>query len=141
MLSTFFHNLTCSEFSPFVVGLGQPYNEKSDVYSLSLLFWEMLTLKRAYAHFRGMGRFQEHVWGEGGAQTRPTIPRKVSTELRALLELSWSANQNRRPSALQFEKSVRHLCLSLNASMRVNHSTRRSTFVFVRGKGETVNKP
>jgi serine/threonine protein kinase len=141
MLSTFFHNLTYSEFSTFLVGLGQPYNEKSDVYSLSLLFWEILTLKRPYAYFRGMGPFKEHVWGEGGAQARPTIPRKVSTELRALIERSWSANQNRRPSALQFEKSVRHLCLSVTASMRVNHNTRRSTFVFVRGKGETVNKP
>jgi serine/threonine protein kinase len=140
MLSTSFHNLICSEFSPFVVGLGQPYNEKSDVYSLSLLFWEILTLKQPYAYYRGMGPFEEHVWGEGGAQARPTIPKKVSTEIRALIERSWSADQSRRPSALQFEKSVRQLCLSVTASERRNHSSRRSTFVFVRGKGETVNK-
>lgn len=134
LISHFFN----SQFT--IVGLGQPYNEKSDVYSLSLLFWEILILKQPYSYFRGMGPFQEHVWGEGGSQVRPAIPPKVSKDIRSLLERAWSANQKTRPTALQFEKTLRQICLSFNSSMRVNHNTRRSTFVFVRGQGETVNK-
>jgi serine/threonine protein kinase len=120
------------------VGLGKPYNETSDVYSLALLFWEIMHLYQPYIGFSGVNNFRNEVWK--GPQIRPMISKKVPFELKVLLERAWSPDLTKRPSASEFEGIVRTNCLALNKSMRVTHDKRRSTFVLVSGGKSTRNE-
>lgn len=121
------------------VGLNQPYNEKSDVYSLGLLVWEILELAKPYAAFKTCQRFIDGVWKESGPKFRPAISKGMPKEVKKVVEKAWSAKQQERPSAAEFEGIMRKECVSFDKELGVNPGARRSTFIFVKGKGETVN--
>ncbi|CAJ1950206.1 unnamed protein product [Cylindrotheca closterium] len=121
------------------VALGKPYNEKSDVYSLSLLGWETLELTLPYANFT-TERFIQHVWKEDGPKVRPPISKKISPKVKTLLEKAWGENQRARPSASEFEDIMRKECVAFNQEIGTDSGrSRRSTYIFVKGQGETVN--
>eukprot|EP00526_Cylindrotheca_closterium_P009517 CAMPEP_0113608004 /NCGR_PEP_ID=MMETSP0017_2-20120614/3689_1 /TAXON_ID=2856 /ORGANISM="Cylindrotheca closterium" /LENGTH=431 /DNA_ID=CAMNT_0000516651 /DNA_START=71 /DNA_END=1366 /DNA_ORIENTATION=- /assembly_acc=CAM_ASM_000147 len=122
------------------VGLGKPYNEKSDVYSLSLLGWEILEMALPFAAIKSTQRFLHHVWKEDGPKMRPPISKKISKEVKGLLEKGWGGNHKQRPSASEFEGFMRKQCVAFNEEIGVNPGARRSTFIFVKGQGETVNE-
>jgi len=68
------------------VMLGKPYNQKVDVYSFSILLWEMLTLKIPFAGYSvSMHRKKVAESGE-----RPKIPDKLSSNIKGLLSKCWS---------------------------------------------------
>ena len=120
------------------VALGKEYNESSDVYSLGLLIWEIMTLKRPYNEYKTLESFQTKVWSE--THSRPSIPKSLATpEIQNLLKRSWSADIALRPAAHHLESCFRLECLRLRKGIRVSHVERRSTFLLVRGKGEVLN--
>jgi len=121
------------------VGLSQPYNEKADVYSLSLLVWEILELAQPYAALKSCRHVEEYIWKETGPKLRPTISKAMSKEVKKLLEKAWSGKQQERPSAAEFEGIMRKECVSFDKDFGVNPGARRSTYIFVKGQGETVN--
>lgn len=127
----------CSIFS---VGLSKPYNERSDVYSLSLLGWEILELALPFASLQSSERFLHFVWKEDGPKMRPPISKKMSSTIKTLLEKGWSGNYKERPSASEFEDSMRKECVAFNQELGVNPGGRRSTYIFVKGHGEQVNE-
>ncbi len=67
----------------------------SDVYSLSIVFWEMLSCEVPYAN-RG---FANIIWSVQIHKLRPDIPDSCPLALRHLLEVCWSEEANRRPKA------------------------------------------
>jgi len=68
---------------------------KSDVYSLLVVLWELLTLEMPY---EGVDRRKlDELIGKKGS--RLPIPKGIPPELTQLFEAGWSENPNDRPSA------------------------------------------
>lgn len=77
------------------VALGKPYNELCDVYSFSILLWQMLELDTPFEGFT-MSMFTKKVV-EGGA--RPLVNDKWSEELQAVMRKGWGPI-SKRPSMI-----------------------------------------
>jgi len=76
------------------VALNQPYNEKSDVYSFAMIFWEMLSGMAPFLH----AGFSEDLKRRLSKGERPPLNKKWSQELRTLLERCWDQDMMSRPS-------------------------------------------
>jgi len=76
------------------VAESKPYNHKSDVYSFSIILWELMACKKPYD---GLNRdsFYEQVVHGGG---RPPIHRKWPKELSNLMVDCWSVDIESRPT-------------------------------------------
>jgi len=79
--------------APEVV-IHESYNQSVDVYSFSLICWEILTLEFPFDGLN-LQTFAQVVVIEG---MRPKCPSTWSKELSALLESGWSQNADNRPS-------------------------------------------
>lgn len=84
------------------VALNRPYHTAVDVYSFSIVVWQVLTNQ---VPFREMGkkRYYERVVHNG---QRPTLSRAWPKRFRELLQRSWHEDKNVRPD---FEDVVREL--------------------------------
>lgn len=71
-----------------------PYNMTADVYSFSILLWELLALKTPFSGFTMKG-FHEFVVGQG---FRPPLDKSWSQSWKDLLTMSWSESIKGRPS-------------------------------------------
>lgn len=66
---------------------GQRYNVKADVFSFSLMLWQILTLEKPF------GAMSEGtVYGD-----RPKIPKEWPLDLKRIIERGWSADLSERP--------------------------------------------
>jgi len=71
----------------------QKYNSKVDVYSFSILCWEILSLKKSYPNLDN--NFKQKVFVEG---IRPVCPQEWPTDLSFLLKRCWDRNFQNRPN-------------------------------------------
>jgi serine/threonine protein kinase len=71
------------------VAMGRPYHASCDVYSLSLVVWEMLSLQRPYrsALCKDEATFQHKVFQ---CRTRPALPSRWPATIRELLAGGWA---------------------------------------------------
>jgi len=74
------------------VALGKPYNERCDVYSLSILVWQMLSLDTPFAGYT-VNMFRKRVV-EGGV--RPKLDPKWSTGIKSMLAQGWGDHRKRQ---------------------------------------------
>ena len=111
------------------VGNEQNYNEKCDVYSFAILFWEMLALKTPY-NIITMSKLKSNVWN--GEQKRPFINQAWPEPVKGLLKRSWNKAIIARPSFKEITETLRKQCVEARGGDEegLNHSKRRSTFVF-----------
>jgi serine/threonine protein kinase len=77
--------------------LWQPYNEKVDVYSMGMIFWQLLC-GGGLPPFAGL-RAEDYLLQAVGAGERPLIGPEVDPRLASLIERCWHADPDRRPSA------------------------------------------
>mmetsp|Transcript_29371 Transcript_29371/g.45390 ORF Transcript_29371/g.45390 Transcript_29371/m.45390 type:complete len:600 (-) Transcript_29371:32-1831(-) len=76
--------------------------EKADIYSFSIVMWEIFTRTKAYGEFEDFVSFRRAT-EEGN---RPKIPNSWPSELKSLLEDCWKGDPNLRPD---FTSVVRRL--------------------------------
>eukprot|EP00934_Nitzschia_sp_Nitz4_P006586 Nitzschia sp. Nitz4//scaffold150_size53981//35302//36646//NITZ4_006681-RA/size53981-snap-gene-0.71-mRNA-1//-1//CDS//3329537083//6576//frame0 len=76
------------------VGLGFPYNLKSDVYSWSMLYWYILSLEPPFAIYN-KHMMEERVFSHGH---RPKINNRWSRRVAGLLKQAWAPDQKDRPT-------------------------------------------
>ena len=76
------------------VALGKPYNETCDVYSFSILLWQMLKAETPFELYTSVKSFQNKVV-KGGV--RPAPDPKWATDVSDLLRRSWSPDIAQRP--------------------------------------------
>ncbi len=74
----------------------KPYNYTADVYSFSILLWQLLALKTPFDRF-GVTIFNELVVEKG---FRPDIEKKWPESIQDLIKMCWSKDMKKR---LQFE--------------------------------------
>jgi serine/threonine protein kinase len=83
----------------------QPYNCKADVWSFSVLLWELMALTKPYDGLVGH-QVKEcvSVFGE-----RPSIPRSWPTNIRRLLRRGWSDSIEERPTMDEIKDTLEKL--------------------------------
>ncbi|KAL7552265.1 hypothetical protein ACHAWF_015497 [Thalassiosira exigua] len=117
-------------------GLYQPYNLSADVYSFSMLFWEMLTLEKPLKDFT-YSRLKDEIFVCGD---RPPLKKVFNKKMRALVASGWHHDPRKRPSIDDVYDRVKAEYLRLSPEKppeaEIRHDRRRSTFV-MRGRATT----
>lgn len=72
----------------------EEYNLKSDVYSFSIILWQMLAGETPYGFVRSRQELFDHVADEHG---RPDIDERWPTGIKSMLECSFDKNMDLRP--------------------------------------------
>merc|ERR1711916_165033 len=75
--------------------LSQPYNEKSDMFSLGVIFYELVELRKPYPGENVDEVIRSIVYGDYCPMQRPNVP----LEIRQLIHDLLRRNPTRRPSA------------------------------------------
>lgn len=80
----------------------EPYNLKADVFSYSILLWEIMALAKPYEGLMG-NQVKESVsiFGE-----RPSVPRSWPVAIRRLLRRGWSDSISNRPTMDEIYKTL-----------------------------------
>lgn len=114
------------------------YNETCDVYSFSILLWEILSLKVPFGG-KGMTFFRTNVWR--GKQSRPKIDPTWSDSIQQILSRGWNADITDRPGMCEVLSCLREECISLKGGdiSGIDSHRRRSTFVFEKEKMEFLD--
>lgn len=87
------------------VMLGKPYNEGADVYSLSVLIWELLSLQTPYSYYMKRSVFVERIAHMG---RRPKIDPEWPRDIRELLTCGWSNHVSRRPRMAHMSLALKY---------------------------------
>ena len=96
--------------------LGKPYNEKSDIYSLSIILWELLARKpllfmRSKRIAHGRVEYTARLWATDAARegVRAEVLPQWPGELCKLMTQCWSADPASRPSAREIVEKLQPL--------------------------------
>jgi serine/threonine protein kinase len=80
----------------------EPYNLKADVFSYSILLWEIMALCKPYDGLLGhQVKESVSIFGE-----RPSVPRSWPVAIRRLLRRGWSESISNRPDMEEIHKSL-----------------------------------
>merc|ERR1711935_476015 len=108
------------------------YNEKCDVYSFAILFWEMLTTKSSFQTY-DMSMLRDNVWNSNVAQRPPTddTDEKCWTpNIQSMIKDMWNPKFRERPSFESVTETLRHEIVTLrggdDSGLDLQHSQRRS---------------
>lgn len=121
-------------------GMYQPYNLSADVYSFSMLLWEIVTLEKPLKNFT-YTKLKNEIFIDG---ERPPIKKVFNKKLKALIGAGWSHNPQSRPSIDEVYDILKSLYMSLSSEKppeeSISHNRRRSTFVAKPHKGVSVQQ-
>jgi hypothetical protein len=122
--STILLLLLCTE-----VWLGSPYNAACDVYSFTLLLWQILTLRQPFSDIVGEESFVQKVIKNN---TRPPVKKTLRATLQKVIVDCWSEDMTDRMSMAQVKQQLRDELVRLRRGddSGLDHERRRSTFIF-----------
>lgn len=115
--------------APEVGVSGKTYNSTADVYSFTIVLWEMLSLKRAYME---IGPTQDSfIHSVFVKQTRPAIKHSWSRTLQSLLKQGWCHDPRKRLTAKQCQDRLRNELVNMRHGddTDLDHIRRRSTYL------------
>jgi serine/threonine protein kinase len=107
------------------------YNLKADVYTFSLVVWQILSLKKPYAFVQSRQELVDHVVNQGG---RPEIPPSWPEAIKERLSAAFDVEMANRPTMSSFYETIRFQLLEgadTEKSNKFDHRSiqrRRSTF-------------
>lgn len=107
----------------------QPYNLSADVYSFSMLLWEILTLEKPMKNF-SYAQLKLEIFIEGG---RPPLKHVADKKMRDVISSGWSQVAKERPSMEDIYQELKNKYLHITkgevSEGVVTHDRRRSTHV------------
>jgi len=107
----------------------KPYDESIDIFSLGIIFWELISLDRLYPNFNS-NILKDMVMKRG---VRPAVNSKWSQGLQNLLRNMWSSTASERPTARQVNILIKHELAQMGSEEEKADNRqmmrRRSTFV------------
>lgn len=111
------------------VWLGKPYNAACDVYSFTLLLWQMLALKQPFSEIVGEKAFVETVVKN---HARPPLKKTWRATLQKVISDCWSQDMKDRMTMAQVKQQLRDELVRLRRgdASGLDHGGRRSTFIF-----------
>eukprot|EP00252_Welwitschia_mirabilis_P002588 TRINITY_DN1253_c0_g1_i1.p1 TRINITY_DN1253_c0_g1~~TRINITY_DN1253_c0_g1_i1.p1 ORF type:complete len:317 (-),score=57.45 TRINITY_DN1253_c0_g1_i1:313-1263(-) len=101
-------------YSTVTLRLGEKkhYNLKVDVYSFSIVLWELITNRMP---FEGMSNLQA-AYAAAFKNTRPSLPDDLHEDLAFILQSCWAEDPNQRPSFGQIIRMLNAFLCTLPAS-------------------------
>ena len=121
-------------------GMYQPYNLSADVYSFSMLLWEIMTLEKPLKDYT-YTRLKNEIFIEG---ERPSIKKVFNKRIRSLISSGWSQNPTKRPTIGVVYDELRSEYLKLSPGTvkpsDVSHNRRRSTYVALQASKMSVRQ-
>ena len=105
-----------------------PYNEKCDVYSMSILIWQIMACKVPYETY-SCKAMEGRVYN---GDKRPKIDDSWSQPIKLLLRRAWTADISARATIKNLEDILKKEITALRGgdSTGLEHYERRSTFVY-----------
>jgi len=105
---------------------GEPYNHLADIYSYSMLLWEMYTFCHPFQTYdRKM--HQNLVMNKG---YRPKVDKMWPLPIKSMMNRCWASDVNERPAAENILKILKPEIVALRGDDKcLEHSRRRSTFI------------
>ena len=103
-------------------GRFEHYGLSSDVYSFSLLLWEILSLERPFAKLTAKEFTDKVYYGN----KRPSIPSKWPVAVRDLLPDCWTVNKNDRPTMETISNVLRNMALEAEPLAAAANTSSRS---------------
>jgi len=101
------------------VMMGQPYDDKADVYSFGIILWEIVTRDVPYKHHSDYNTFFKAVCYD---HERPPLPPDIMPSLKYLITSCWDHNPKNRPS---FDEIVFRISEVMVECMIENESARQ----------------
>lgn len=105
------------------------YNLSADVYSFSMLLWEIIALEKPLQGY-SFSQLKKEVFHEG---CRPPLKTIWHKGLRNLIAAGWSQNPNKRPPMDDVYEKLKQFYTALKpgtvSEEEVSHNRRRSTYV------------
>jgi serine/threonine protein kinase len=83
------------------IARNEHYGFASDVYSFSILLWEIVTLDKPFDSIKSLPQFNDEVVRR---HHRPPLKKVHSLGLRTLLQQCWHRDQNQRPTFKQVQQ-------------------------------------
>jgi len=108
------------------VGLDLGYGLPADVYSFTILLWEIFALKKPFAKIKSAPEFNTAVFQNG---ERPKVGRNWPEELKGVLEDGWSTHPGQRPIMGDYQKILGTLQRQVSVHRRENSHNLRSSFL------------
>ena len=113
-------------------GLYKPYNLSADVYSFSMLLWEIISLRQPLKGFN-YSQLKKEVFHQ---EYRPPLKKVWHRGLRSLISVGWHHNPSKRPSMDEIYDKLRTLYTVLApgcvSEEEISHNRRRSTYISAR---------
>ena len=109
-------------------GTYKPYNLSTDVYSFSMLLWEMISLHQPLKGF-SYSQLKHQVFNEG---YRPPLKKVWHRGLRSLIAVGWHQVPSKRPSMDEIYDKLKTLYTALkpgSSEEEISHNRRRSTYI------------
>lgn len=110
-------------------GLYRPYNLSADVYSFSMLLWEIISLQQPFKGFT-YSKLEKQVFRDG---YRPPLKKIWHRGLRSLIAAGWHQTPSKRPSMDDMYGKLRTFYTVLKpgcvSEEEISHNRRRSTYV------------
>ena len=104
------------------VALGEPYNTSADVFSFSILLWEILSLK---VPFGGGFSPKEHFERVSVCGLRPPITSSWPSLTRSMMRDAWDVNPKKRPDFKKVASLIRadlnHMTEDVQVRRRTMH--------------------
>ncbi|RHZ79125.1 hypothetical protein Glove_151g87 [Diversispora epigaea] len=94
---------------------GQSYTVKSDIYSIGILMWEVITGKIPYGDQENKNN--SHLALAIASGYRPKIYKNIPLEYANLMKQCWDADPDNRPDTRILKKTMRSLIKSLYEEM------------------------
>ena len=102
-----------------------PYNEKADVYSFTIQFWEMIALSRPYKKLAKVSASMiEKMVSE--KNHRPEIDPKWAPAVKSVLSQGWHPSPKERPSFTEMKKLIYDCVLDAGGDEELNTSIDKS---------------
>ena len=96
---------TIKWMAPEVLSNG-PYSTRADVYSFSLIIWEVIVGEKFYEEYKFNSQIEVQVVNHN---MRPPIPETMSDKMKELITQCWDTNPHNRPSCTQVTRSLQNM--------------------------------
>ena len=110
-------------------GSYKPYNLSADVYSFSMLLWEIVTMRKPLEDFT-YTRLKNEVFLDG---YRPAITAVKNKSVRELINMGWHQDSSKRPSIDtvydELKSEYQTLLGGKVSEDQLSHDRRRSTYI------------
>ena len=113
----------------------EPSDEKSDIFSFGVIFWELITMAEPWSGLNPM----QVVGAVGFAGNHLAVPEDADPEARAICEDCWRAAPARRPSFLDLQRRLKpivHALVTNQANARAKENKEKETNKDTDGGGE-----